>query len=90
MAKSAYGHDNCYFLCDCFKSKNSFMAPNRSFKGLADRSKVSVSEPFEIEDLHRKFPHLSHDIVKNAIISHGPSRKKVEDHLNSLSKKSIK
>lgn len=52
--------------------------------GPQDRARVSSSEPYEVEDLHQKYPHLSHQTVKDAIQEHGPDRKKIESYLNGL------
>ncbi len=63
------------------------MSDNKKVTGQQDRSRVSASEPYEVEDLHKKYPHLEHQTVKDAIKQHGPDRKKIEAYLNSLGKK---
>jgi len=63
------------------------MSDNKQKTGAQDRAKVSSSEPYEVEDLHQKYPHLSHQTVKDAIKEHGPDRKKVEAYLSGLAKK---
>jgi Protein of unknown function (DUF3606) len=62
------------------------MSDNKKNVGGQDRAKVSSSEPYEVEDLHQKYPHLSHQTVKDAITEHGPERKKIEAYLNGLKK----
>ena len=62
------------------------MSDNKQKIGGQDRSKVSSSEPYEVEDLHQKYPHLSHQAIKDAIKEHGPDRKKIETFLNGLKK----
>jgi hypothetical protein len=44
-------------------------------------------EPYEVEDLHQKYPHLSHQTVADAVKNHGPERKKVEAYLDGLGHK---
>jgi hypothetical protein len=63
------------------------MGDNKQKKVAQDRAKVSSSEPYEVEDLHQKYPHLSHQTVKDAVKEHGPDRTKVETYLNGLEKK---
>jgi hypothetical protein len=62
------------------------MSDNKNLKGQQDRNKVNANEPYEVEDLHQKYPHLSHQTVKDAVIKHGPDRKKIESYLNGLGK----
>ena len=63
------------------------MSDDKNLRGQQDRNRVSGSEAYEIEDLHRKYPHLSHDAVKQAIQQYGPDRKKIEAHLDRLGHK---
>lgn len=63
------------------------MSDNKQLKGQQDRSRVSLSEPYEIEDLHQKYAHLSHDDVKDAVKKRGPGRRKIEAYLDVLNKK---
>jgi len=62
------------------------MSDNKKLQGKQDRSRVSGTEGYEVEDLHQKYPHLTHQVVKDAIKSHGPDRKKVETYLDGLKK----
>ena len=62
------------------------MSNNKNLKGHQDRNRVSSSEGYEVEDLHQKYPRLSHDVVKEAVKKHGPDRKKVEAYLDGLNK----
>lgn len=62
------------------------MADNKQLKDERDRNKVNSQEPYEVEDLHQKYPHLSHQIVADAVKQHGPDRRKIEKHLDSLRK----
>jgi hypothetical protein len=63
------------------------MSDNKQLKGQQDRNKVNAQEPYEVEDLHRKYPHLPHQTVAEAVKSHGPERKKVEAYLDGLGHK---
>jgi uncharacterized protein DUF3606 len=63
------------------------MSDDKNLRGQQDRSRVSASEPYEVENLHQKYPHLSHQQVKDAIVNHGPDRKKIEAYLDTLRKK---
>lgn len=63
------------------------MTDNKQLKGQQDRNRVSASEPYEVEDLHQKYPMLTHEVVKKAIQQHGPDRKKVEAYLDGLGHK---
>ncbi|MDO6430366.1 DUF3606 domain-containing protein [Flavitalea sp. BT771] len=63
------------------------MSDNKQLKGQQDRNKVNAREPYEVEDLHQKYPHLSHQTVVDAVKSHGPERKKVEAYLDGLGHK---
>ena len=63
------------------------MSDNKQLKGQQDRSKVNAKESYEVEDLHQKYPHLSHQTVADAVKKHGPERKKVEAYLNGLGHK---
>ena len=63
------------------------MADNKQQRGQQDRSRVSSGEAYEVEDLHQKYPGLSHQVVKEAVKNYGPDRKKIEAYLDSLNKK---
>ena len=62
------------------------MSDNKQIKGQQDRNKVNAQEPYEVEDLHQKYPNLNHQTVKDAVDKHGPDRKKIETYLDSLKK----
>jgi hypothetical protein len=63
------------------------MADDKSKRGQQDRSRVSGSEKYEVEDLHKKYPQFSHEEIKTAIEKAGPSREEVEKYLNGKGKK---
>jgi hypothetical protein len=63
------------------------MSDNKQLKGQQDRNKVNAQEPYEVEDLHQKYPHLPHQTVADAVKKHGPERKKVEAYLDGLGHK---
>jgi Protein of unknown function (DUF3606) len=62
------------------------MSDNKKLTGQQDRSKVNAKEPYEVEDLHQKYPHLAHQTVADAVKKHGPERKTIEKYLDSLGK----
>lgn len=62
------------------------MSDNKQLKGQQDRNKVNANEPYEVEDLHQKYPHLAHKVVADAVKEHGPDRKKIETYLSGLGK----
>lgn len=57
------------------------MADDKSRVGRQDRDRVSLSEDYEVEDLHQKFPNKSHDEVKDAIRRHNGNREAIEKDL---------
>ena len=58
------------------------MSDNKQFTGKADRDRVSASEPYEVEDLHQKYPSLTHQEVLDAIKAAGPMRKDIIAYLD--------
>jgi hypothetical protein len=60
------------------------MSDNKDLKDQRDRAKVNSQEPDEVEDWHQKYPHLSHQTVKEAVKKHGPDRKKIETYLDGF------
>jgi hypothetical protein len=60
------------------------MADNKDFRGERDRSRIDANDPNEVEYVHRQFPSLSHQEVRDAIVSNGPDRDAV---MASLEKK---
>src|SRR3569833_409787 len=50
------------------------MSDNKLLRGQQDRTRVIAIEPYVVEDLHQKFPHLSLLTVADAVIQHGPDR----------------
>jgi len=62
------------------------MSDNKQLRGQQDRTRVNANEPYEVEDLHQKYPHLSHQTVADAVKQHGPDRKKIETYLEGLKK----
>jgi Protein of unknown function (DUF3606) len=63
------------------------MTDSKQKVGKQDRERVSSSEGYEVEDLHRKYPHLAHQVVADAVKTHGPKRTDIETILDSLKKK---
>jgi len=53
------------------------MPDNKKLTGKADRRKVDLDDPAEVEVLHRKFPALSHRAIRSAIKNAGPERKNI-------------
>lgn len=64
--------------------KTIVMSDNKQLRGKQDRNKVNSQEPYEVEDLHQKYPHLSHDEVREAVKKFGPDRENIEKHLSSV------
>lgn len=62
--------------------KHYFMADDKSKVGRQDRDRISSSEAYEVEDLHRKYPNKSHEEIKGAIQKHGPNREAIEKFLD--------
>jgi hypothetical protein len=62
------------------------MADDKNKTGRQDRDRVNANEGYEVEQVHQKYPHLTHQQVKDAIRQHGPSREKIEAYLNGLKK----
>jgi hypothetical protein len=62
------------------------MSDNKNLKDQRDRAKVNSQEPYEVEDLHQKYPHLSHQTVADAVKKHGPERQKIQAYLDGLGK----
>jgi hypothetical protein len=60
------------------------MSDNKILKDQGDLAEVNSQEPYEVEGLHQKYPHLSHQTVRDAIKKHGPDRKKVETYLDGF------
>ncbi|HYC30287.1 MAG TPA: DUF3606 domain-containing protein [Chitinophagaceae bacterium] len=58
------------------------MADDKSKVGRQDRDRVSMSEDYEVEYLHQKYPSKSHEEIKEAIRRHGPSREAIEKSLS--------
>ena len=62
------------------------MPDDKTKKGGSDRRKVSSKEPYEVEYLHTKYPHLSHQQVYAAIKTAGPERKNIVKYLKDKGK----
>ncbi len=62
------------------------MSDDKKLTGQQDRNRVNSQEGYEVEDLHQKYPHLSHQTVLDAVKTHGPDRKKIEAYLDTLGK----
>jgi Protein of unknown function (DUF3606) len=60
------------------------MTDNKNIRGRADRLKVDINDPGEVETLHKKFPVLSHTTIRTAIKTAGPMRKDVLIYLKRL------
>jgi hypothetical protein len=63
------------------------MSDNKNKRDGRDRAKVDSKDPSEVEYLHRKFPHLSHQAITGAIRAAGPVRKDVEAYIKGKSQK---
>lgn len=59
------------------------MGDNKKIKDGRDRAKVSSSEPYEVNDLKKKF-NVSGQQVAGAIRAVGNNRKRVEEYLKKL------
>lgn len=57
------------------------MSDNKKKKGTQDRIRVNSQESYEVEYLHSKYPHLSHQAVAGAIRAAGPLRKHIVAYL---------
>jgi Protein of unknown function (DUF3606) len=60
------------------------MSDNKILKDQRDRTKVNSQEPNKVEDLHQKYPHLSHQTVSDAVKKHGPDKEKIETYLDGF------
>ena len=54
------------------------MADDKSQTGGADRRRVALDQPYEVEDFHQKHKHLSHDDAKRIIRETGGNRAKAD------------
>ncbi len=63
------------------------MADDKNKQGQQDRSRVSSSEPYEVEYLHSKYPNLSHQEIADAVKEAGPNREDVERYLDNRKKR---
>lgn len=54
------------------------MADDKSKVGGADRRRVALDQPYEVEDFHKKHKHLSHDEAKRIIRETGGNREKAD------------
>lgn len=62
------------------------MPDDKKKVGKPDRDRVSANEPYEVNQLAKKF-ELPQPLVKNVIESQGPMRKDVEQYLAKMKKK---
>jgi len=60
------------------------MSDNKNATDNRDRLRVDANDPSEVEYVHRKYPHLEHQQVLEAIKSKGPMREDIERYLDSL------
>lgn len=51
--------------------KAVIIADNKQLKGQQDRNRGNSQEPYEVEDLYQKYPHLSHKEVAEAVENMG-------------------
>jgi hypothetical protein len=54
------------------------MADDKTKVGRQDRARVSLSEPYEVEDFHQKHKHLSHEQAKQIIRDTKGNREKAD------------
>lgn len=59
------------------------MSDDKKNVGKQDDIRVDSKDPSEVEYLHSKFPHKTHEQIKEAIKEAGPFRKDIIDYLNS-------
>ncbi len=57
------------------------MSDNKNMAGKQDDIRVDANDPNEVEYLHRQFPNLTHDQVKEAIKAKGPMRTDIVAYL---------
>jgi hypothetical protein len=50
------------------------MPDDKKNTGKQDDIRVDANDPSEVEYLHSKFPHKTHQQIKDAIKAHGPMR----------------
>jgi len=58
------------------------MSDDKSKTGKQDDIRVDANDPNEVEYLHRKFPHLTHEQVRAAIQAKGPMREDIVAYLS--------
>jgi len=54
------------------------MADDKSKVGGADRHRVALDQPYEVEDFHQKHKHLSHEDAKRIIRETGGNRARAD------------
>jgi hypothetical protein len=54
---------------------------DKSKTGKQDDIRVDKNDPSEVEYLHSKFPHKTHQQIRDAIGKYGPYRKDIEAKL---------
>jgi hypothetical protein len=54
------------------------MADDKTKTGSADRRRVAIDQPYEVEDFHQKHKHLSHEDAKRIIRETGGNRAKAD------------
>ena len=54
------------------------MADDKSKVGGADRGRVALDQPYEVEDFHQKHKHLSHEEAERIIRETGGNRAKAD------------
>ena len=60
------------------------MSDNKNATDIKDRMRVDANDPAEVEYVHRKYPHLEHQQVLDAVRSKGPMREDIERYLDTL------
>jgi hypothetical protein len=59
------------------------MSDDKSKTGGADRRRVALNQPYEVEDFHQKHKHLSHDEAVQIIRETKGDRKKADEKAES-------
>lgn len=62
------------------------MTDNKTNRGKQDRIRIDSKDPSEVEYVHRKFPHLTHEQVVACIKKAGPYRDDVVKCLQEIKK----
>ena len=59
-------------------TRRTLMADDKSKQDNRDRSRINSSEPYEVEDFHRKHPHLTREQAVEIIKNEGGNRERAD------------